>query len=155
MSVGADTRVGGAWWATRRGTAAIEFGLFAPLMLILLGGVVELGNGVFEAMQVQSAAEAGALYVAKHGWNAAAISAAVINATQTIGIEATPAPTKFCGCPGSGAITVTSCTAICSNGSAVGTYVQINATLANDQILSLSGLVLPTTLTGLAIVRLN
>lgn len=33
-----------------RGTAALEFALFAPLLLIMLVYVVELGGGVFEAM---------------------------------------------------------------------------------------------------------
>jgi Flp pilus assembly protein TadG len=41
-----------------RGTAALEFALLAPLLLIVLVFVVELSDGVFEAMQVQNAAEA-------------------------------------------------------------------------------------------------
>jgi Flp pilus assembly pilin Flp len=74
------------------GTAAIEFGLFAPLLLIMLVYAVELGSGVFEAMQVQNAAEAGALYAAKYGWNAAGISAAVITANHCVHLLDTQRP---------------------------------------------------------------
>lgn len=143
------------WWRAAGGTAAIEFGLVAPLLLLLLLGGVELGSGIFQGMQVQAAAEAGGLYVAQHGWNAAAISAAVTNATQTSGIAATPAPSQFCGCPAVGGITVVACSLTCTGGNAAGTYVRIDATVPRNTILTLPGLVLPANLTGLAIVRLN
>jgi Flp pilus assembly protein TadG len=78
---------------------AIEFALIVPVLLMLLVGVVEVGHGVYQAMQVMDAAEAGGLYVAKHGWNSAAITAAVVNATGESGMTASPAPSQFCGCP--------------------------------------------------------
>jgi len=133
----------------------VEFALFSPVLLVLLVGVIELGDGVFESMQVQNAAEAGALYVAKHGWNSAGISAAVVGATGVTGITASPAPSQFCGCPAVGGITTALCTATCSNGTAASSYVQINATLAHQTILTYPGITLPTTVTGLAIVRVN
>jgi Flp pilus assembly protein TadG len=138
-----------------RGTAALEFALFAPLLLMMLVFAVELGDGVFGAMQAQNAAEAGALYVAKHGWNSAGISAAVVNATGVAGMTASPAPSEFCGCPSAGGITSRDCTLTCPDGSAASTYVQINATLAHQTLLTYPGFVSPATLTGRAIVRVN
>jgi Flp pilus assembly protein TadG len=138
-----------------RGVAALEFAFIAPVLLLLLAGLVEIGYRMFESMQVQNSAEAGALYVSLHGWNSAAISAAVVNATGTSGMTATPAPTQFCGCPAAGAITPTSCGSTCSGGAAAGAYVKVNASLVHQAILPYSGLTLPTTLTGSAIVRLN
>ena len=41
------------------GTAAIEFALFLPFLLLLLTGVAELGFAMYEAMQVNNAVEAG------------------------------------------------------------------------------------------------
>jgi len=137
------------------GTAALEFALFAPLLLIMLVFAVELGDGVFEAMQVQNAAEAGALYVAKHGWDSAGISAAVENSSGASGMTASPAPSVFCGCPVAGAITANACAQACPDGSAASSYVQINATLAHQTILTYPGMVSPTTVTGRAIVRVN
>lgn len=138
-----------------RGSAAVEFALFAPMLLILLTIAVEIGDGVYEAMQVQNSAEAGALFAAKHGWNSAGISAAVVNATGVSGMTASPAPSEFCGCPVATGITTTACTTVCANGNAAGTYVQINAMLAHQTILTYPGMVSPTSLTGSAIVRLN
>ena len=70
------------------GTAAIEFALFLPFLLLLLTGTVELGFSAYEAMQVNNAVEAGALYAAKNGWNSASIaSATVAGAVIAAGIE--------------------------------------------------------------------
>ena len=81
------------------GTAAIEFGLSIPLLVIIVMGVAELGFAMYGKMQVYNSVEAGALYAAKNGFDSAGITAAVVNATGTQGITATPAPVQFCGCP--------------------------------------------------------
>ena len=82
----------------QHGTVAIEFALIVRVLLMWLVSVVEVGYGVYQAMQVRDAAKAGGLYVAKHGWNSAAITAAVVNATGESGMTASPAPSQFCGC---------------------------------------------------------
>ena len=75
--------------------AAIEFALLSPLLVLLLIGLVEVGFASYEAMQAQNAAEAGALYAARHGWDSAGIQAAVVNATGSSDVTATPAPQSF------------------------------------------------------------
>lgn len=137
------------------GTAALEFALAAPLLLIMLMGVVELGFTMYQAMQVYNSVEAGALYAAKNGFDAAAISAAVVNATGTAGITATPAPVQFCGCPDASGIVETVCTATCNDGKPPGQYVRISAALARETILPYPALGLPDTLTAQSVVRLN
>jgi hypothetical protein len=140
---------------TDGGTVAIEFALAGPLFLVLLLGMVELGFGIYQAMQVQDAAEAGVLYAAKHGFNSAGISAAIVNATGTSGITASPAPALFCGCPLTTGVDVISCASTCPSGDAPGQYVQINASISHQTILSYPGLPLPATLTGQSTVRVN
>jgi Flp pilus assembly protein TadG len=137
------------------GTAAIEFGLSVPLLLIILMGVVELGYAMFEAMQVYNSVEAGALYAAKNGYDATGIAAAVANATGTQGIAATPAPMQFCGCPDASGIVETACATTCNDGKPPGQYVRINAALTHKTILPYPGLPLPTTLTAQSVIRLN
>jgi Flp pilus assembly protein TadG len=138
-----------------RGTAAIEFAVVAPVLLILVFGAAEIGYSAYQAMQVQDAVEAGALYVSKHGWNSSGITAAVVNATEVTGLTASPAPAQFCGCPGTTGIAATGCAATCSGGNASGQYVRINATLTRQSLIPNSGLPLPTTFSAQSIVRLR
>jgi Flp pilus assembly protein TadG len=143
------------------GTAAIEFALFLPVLLILLTGTVELGFSAYEAMQVNNAVEAGALYAAKNGYNAASVTSAVTNASVLpaglSALTATPAPSEFCGCPTATGITKLGslpCSATACSGSPAGTYVQVNASLNHTTIIS-NSLGLPTTFTATAVIRIN
>jgi Flp pilus assembly pilin Flp len=136
------------------GIAAIEFGLSAPFLVLLIVGAVEVGTAAYQNMQVQSAAEAGAIYASKHGANIVGINNAVASATDDAGITATPAPSQFCGCPSVGGISAIQCSTPCSDGAAPGYYLRISAQIAHDPILAIPGLPLPATMTGEAVVRL-
>jgi Flp pilus assembly protein TadG len=138
-----------------RGTAAIEFAILTPILLALLLGVVDLGFGLYAAIQAQSAAEAGALYAAEKGWNSAGISAAVVNATGASSMAATPAPTLFCGCPSASGIATIVCTSTCTGGVQPSEYVQVNSALARLSILVDTGLGMATTVTGVSIIRIQ
>ncbi len=138
-----------------RGSASIEFAIIVPVLLIMLAGLVEIGFAAREAMQVQDAAEAGAGYAMKYGWDSAGISAAVVNATGATGVTASPAPVQFCGCPSASGITTVLCTATCAGGTTPGTYVKVSASIAHVAILSNLGLPIPATLVGHATVRLQ
>ena len=137
------------------GTAALELGLLAPFLVLATLVAAELGLGVYEGMQVQNAAEAGAVYVSKYGMNNTGIANAVVNSTGTPGITATPAPLQFCGCPTTSGITeMASCATTCSDGSNPGQYVRINAQITHQSVLQYTGFSVPITLTGEAVVRL-
>ena len=137
------------------GSAAIEFAIFAPLLLTLVFGGAEAGYSAYQAMQVQNAVEAGAVYTSKYGWNSSGITAAVLNATDVTGLTATPAPAQFWGCPASNNVVVVASGVKCANGNSAGQYVQINATLTRQTLIPNSGLPLPATFTAQSIVRLN
>jgi hypothetical protein len=95
------------------------------------------------------------LYALKYGWDAPGISAAVVNATGTEGIAASPAPSQFCGCAQPGGVAEAVCGSSCADGNPPGQYVRINASLAHRTILPYLGLPLPATLTAQSIMRLN
>ncbi len=148
------------------GTAAIEFALFTVPLLYLLTGTVELGLLMYEAMEVNNAVEAGALYAAKYGWNSAAIVTATQNAGVVYGaggpaLTALPAPSQFCGCPSTTGITNPAqppCSATACSGKPAGTYVQVNAQITHLTILPGASTLmpnLPTTLTATAVIRTN
>jgi Flp pilus assembly protein TadG len=142
---------------SRRGTAAVEFGLLTPMLMALLAGVFEIGTAAYQSMQVQAAAEAGALYAAKYGVaNLAAISQAVLNATGTTGVTASPAPLVFCGCPSTTGVVSqgSNCTTACSDGTAPGQYVQVSAAIAHQTLMPFLNLPLPATITSHAVVRI-
>lgn len=136
------------------GSAALELGLLAPVLVLLLVGIAELGTGAYQAMQVQNAAEAGAIYASKHDYNITGIVSAVVNSRGTTGITASPGPTSFCGCPSASGLVAMDCSATCADGSDPALYVQINARVTHTPLMTFSSWSVPQTLIGRAFVRL-
>jgi Flp pilus assembly protein TadG len=145
------------------GVSSIEFALTAPLMLILLMPVVDLGMGFYRQMQVTDAAEAGAQYaltngaaiIANFAGSVSTIESKVTNATTLSGLTATPAPSESCGCPGSTGVVAATCNSTCSDGKTAGTYVTISASANYTPILRYSIFGTPSTLTASSMVRLQ
>jgi hypothetical protein len=125
------------------------------MLLVLVIGMAEVGMAAYEAMQVKDATESGVVYASQHATDFAGVANAVLNATGTTGITATPAPAGFCGCPGAAGITVGDCTTLCADGSPQGRYVSVNASLTHVPILNFPGFANPLVLTGRAIVRVQ
>jgi Flp pilus assembly protein TadG len=138
-----------------RASAAIEFGLFAPFLIMLLVAVFEIGFAMYGAMQVNNAAEAGLIYAAKNGWDQAGISNAIVSSTGSSAIKASPAPAQFCGCPSNSGVQAVACNATCSSGDTPGEYIRIDASLDRTSLFSNSGVTLPAKLTAQAILRQN
>lgn len=138
-----------------RGAAAVEAALILPVLLLMMTALYDLGFAAFEAMQVQSAADAGAQYAAGNGWNPAAISSAVTSATGGSGITATPAPSRFCACTMGGTLVDISCSATCANGDQPGVYALVNAQKTHSTVLPYPALPRPYVLTGRATTRLE
>ena len=67
-----------------RGQAMLEFALTAPLLLILLLGLVEFGNGLNSYLTVVSAARDGARLGSQGSANASAIKAMIANETARL-----------------------------------------------------------------------
>ena len=108
------------------GLAAIEFAILAPVLILMMICVVDLGMGIYRKMQVQNAAQAGAEYAMVHGYSASSVLSAVTNATSFSGIVASPLPNQFCGCPSNTGVTTISCGSTCTGGSTPGTYVTVS-----------------------------
>lgn len=142
-------------FAVPRGGPLVEFALIAPLLVLFLVAVGDLGFAAYDLLQVQAAAEAGAQYAARNTWNAGAIAGAVTSATGVNGISATPAPSQLCGCPDGGNLTQTSCGNTCPSGSLAGLYASVSAQLQYRAVLPYPGLPSPLTLTGQAYRRLR
>lgn len=135
------------------GVAALEFAIMAPLLLLLIVSVAEIGLATRDALRAQSAAATGGYYAMQNGFDAAAISAAVINGTGAVGLSATPAPVLLCGCPGVAGIATAVCTATCADGIKARQYVRVSASITRTSILD-AHLGLPATLVRQSTVRL-
>ena len=118
-----------------RGIVAVEFAVMAPILVLVIICVADLGIGIYRQMQVQNAAQAGAQYAISHGFVVGSISSAVGAATNMPGIAASPAPNQFCGCPSNTGIATTDCNSSCSGGILPGTYVTVSAQGGYDTIL--------------------
>lgn len=123
------------------GVAIVDFALVAPFLLLTLVSVTDLGRGIYAQIRVAYAAEAGAEYAARNGFDATGISNAVSGATSFAAIQANPAPTQYCGCAQNGGSSVmiaqASCGSTCPNsGLPAGIYVQVNSQAAWTRIFA-------------------
>lgn len=119
----------------RAGVAAIEFGLFAPVILLMLAGLVDFSMYIGTRIELEQALRAGGQYAIVNPGNGTEITNHVLAAT-TLPLVAADVVVDpiFCECvdgtaslcPGDGAY------APCADGIAPGIYVGINATTVYD-----------------------
>lgn len=130
-----------------RGTSAVEFALLAPMFVILMVGVIEIGLSVRTGLQVRQAAAAGAAFASKYKYDAVKIAAAAAAATNRTGLTTTV--TQSCGCPqASGFSTVC---ATCADGTLPRNYVVVTATLPRTGLFQSTNFGLPATLSAKAV----
>lgn len=141
--------------APPRGGPLLEFALVAPFLALFLVAVGDLGFALYDLLQLQAAAEAGAQYATRNTWNATAIATTVSGATGLGGVTATPAPSQLCACPDGGTFAPIGCGNTCPSGSAPGLYASVSAQLQYRPVLPYPGLPSPLTLTGQAYRRLK
>lgn len=137
-----------AMWQTIRrstvrtdGTALIEFAIIAPVIFVIVLGVLDFGLLAFRQMEVQNAVQAGAEYAVQNGYSSTSISTAVINASPTFAGEGlTVTVNEFCGCPSSTGVTqistgTCSATSTCTGSAVVGNYVNVSASATYDTVV--------------------
>jgi len=120
--------------------AAIEMALLAPTLVFMVIAMADYGLAIHNRMQVQHAAQAGADYAMRNGFDSAAIANAVTSATGVAGITATPAPVETCGCPSGTSITPATCGSSCAGGFTAGTYVNVSAQATYTTIVPYPGI---------------
>ena len=137
------------------GNAVMEFGLVAPMLGAILVPLIDVGIGFYQSMQVQDAAQAGAQYAMAHGWNRSAIQNAVTNATTLPTVNASPQPTRSCGCPGGATVVSATCGSSCSDGKPAGTYVTVSAQAVYKTLVSYPALGSSVTLSAQSTARIQ
>lgn len=150
----------GLWrqlWRSQDGVSAVEFAMIGGSLALLLLGVLDFGIGYWEKTQLQDAAQAGAEFATRSGYDSTSIQSAVTNATSLSGVQATPAPSQFCGCPNiSTGVSAATCASTCpSDGTIAGTYVTVNAQVSYRTLFAWPGFSNPMTLASSVTVRIN
>ena len=107
------------------GNIAVEVALAAPVLLVLLAGMADVGRAVLAEGRLKSAIRAGLEYAQANSGNAAGIVAVVQTASGDAGLAVTSA--LVCECANGGAA---ECGSTCADGLTPGGYVVVSATQA-------------------------
>jgi Flp pilus assembly protein TadG len=166
------SRHGSPWLVDRRGIAAVEFALVAPLLLALLGGAVDFGLMMSGKSQLENGLAQGVQYAQLQGpgVSAAAIQSAVKNGSSRAGLTnlvtvAVTGPACYCVSGSPAALSTPSaplsspglkCAGTCpGTGTAPGAYVIINTSYVYQPMMPLYSRITSTTVAGTATARLQ
>lgn len=144
------------WWRIMKGrddgSAAVEFALIAPVLVLMLIAVVDLGLVMIDNVRLSSAVRAGAQFAMQDPDDKTSIRTVAVNATTlTIDPADITVSDKFCECDG----VVSACDTTCASGFAPGEYVTVTATTTVTSILSYPWLPSPTTLSQSTTIRVE
>jgi Flp pilus assembly protein TadG len=156
----------------RSGLAAIELAIIAPVLLLCVLCVADLGRYALDKTWVAEAASAGAEYAAAHADDpqysppypmGSAFSAAIATAATSVmpatNISVSPTPSSYYGCATSTGVTASTQGATCpsgtSTGGSAGQYVSVTATMPFTALFSAAGILYPSTITTTAVVRIQ
>jgi Flp pilus assembly protein TadG len=122
----------------QEGSSLLEVALAAPLLLLLLVGAVDIGRAYFYAIEVSSAAEAGALYGSQNPTDTSGmVSAAKLDASGIAQIV--PAASYGCECAdGTSVSPACSSAPVCSSN--IVNYVEVDTSYAYTPIFSFPGI---------------
>jgi len=122
----------------QRAIATVEFALMAPLLMLLLSGVLDYAMLLRTATCAANAARAGTEYGSRSSITSVdytGMQNAALNSSPNLtGMTATA--TRACQCSGGGAV---SCTGSCANGKMM-VYVQVTTSVAAHTIFNYSAL---------------
>lgn len=133
------------------GNIAVEFAICAPVALVMLAGLFDFGRGVSDAMQLRSAARAGAEYATRFPSDTEGIRQAVI-LSGSLDAEATAvASVSFCECADGVSV---ACTGTCASG-VVRTFVRVSVSQPFEGILPYPGIVRPENISSEVVLRVR
>jgi len=127
------------------GASAVEFALIAPVMIVMLLGLLDYAIGAFHSMELESAARSGAQYAMLDSSDTSVIQTTVENSTNLDTDNLTVTITEYCECSDGSTV---ACAGSCGTGDVRG-YMEILATYAHTPIF-LPGTM---TLTGDSTIR--
>lgn len=122
----------------RRGSAAIEFAIACPVMLVFFGGLVDFGLALWDKSTLSNAVAQGAYYAYVIGTNVAGtnVQTLVQSSTGLNNVHATvTGPACYCITGTPLALAAATCNTTCADTTTSGSYVTIRATYTYQSIL--------------------
>lgn len=159
-----------SWIGDRRGLAAIEFAIIAPILLLLLGGMIDFGLLMSGKSQLANGIAQGVQYALQQG---AGVSAATVQALVTNGVARSGVPTVVtasvtgpaCYClsgppaalvtPSTALSATFTCTGTCPASAVPGAYLIITASYVYQPLMPLYSKITNTTVSDTVTVRLK
>ena len=135
----------------KRGATAVELALIAPVLAALALGLFEYFGATNQAMQLASAARAGAEYAMSYPSDSAGIEQAVNGSGQLAAAGLSIAVSQLCECPDGTAV---SCTDTCA-GNLSNVFVRVALSQPARSILTASGVMSGYTLSSSATLRVR
>jgi Flp pilus assembly protein TadG len=133
----------------KSGSVAVSTALIAPVLILMMCGVVDLGRATYDATSLTGAVRVGAQYALRFPNDKAGIKQAVQSASTLSGTVVAD-PVQFCECPDG---TSSSCTTSSCGTATLRRFVRVSATLPFSKIMPSSSIVVPSTLSAEAVVR--
>jgi Flp pilus assembly protein TadG len=147
-----------AKWRTRRGVAALEFALCAPLLLTMLAAISDLGFAMRSQMLLAGGVDNAASYaILTQGGATAATLTAIVQDTSTLtGVQVTAsAPACYCASGTPATLAPVACNSVCASGALAGTYTTITANYTYVPLLPGYSFVANTALSDSATVQVK
>jgi Flp pilus assembly protein TadG len=139
------------------GQSLVEFALTMPLFILILVGTAELARFAWAAIEVASAARAGAQYGAQSHIKSAdgpgIQAAAASDATDLSGLTATSS--QSCTCSTAPTTTIACTLTACPSPAKLLVFVQVNTSANVTPLINYPGLPTPFTVTGQAIMEVG
>ena len=124
---------------SRRGAAAVEFALLVPVVVAGLTGVANYGLAVFEKIELESAARAGAQMAIRDRENTSAIQQNVVDSTNLTITTSDVSVSNTCRCADIDA--TATCGTTCADGDPTQYYTTV--TVSKNFTLLLLGTIIP------------
>jgi Flp pilus assembly protein TadG len=143
--------------ADDRGGSLLEIAFLMPVLLMMLVGAAEMGRVAYYAIEVNSAARAGAEYAAQNHATAANTTNIVLAASTdaaNVGALTTTATTS-CTCTSGTTITCSNAGTTCTSPARIEEFVQVSTSATISPIFHYPGLPLSYSLSGHATMRVE
>ena len=138
-------------FASRRGISALEFALVAPVLILIFGGLVDVGRAWYDSMSMSMAARSAVEYARNNPRNTTGIQLTAVKSGGVV--EGTSVETSLsCSCQDGSRVV---CTGMCPSSEVPFVYITVVVSGAFEPLLPNFGFKLPSVISRSATLRVQ